>query len=111
LTQTVYCSLFVLICQSVLLAPSTCPQVAGTISSNLELSWDRGAEVTAMLARSDNHSQARAQQLRSRAAEIRSAAEGMQSIPARTTMLHIAETYDRLANHLDSKPEAVEREG
>jgi len=27
----------------------------------------------------------------------------MQSIPARTTMLHIAQTCDRLANHLDSQ--------
>jgi hypothetical protein len=64
-----------------------------------------------MLARSDNHSPARAQQLRSRAEEIRTAAEGMQSIPARTTMLHIAETYDRLANHLDGRPEPAKGEG
>ena len=55
-----------------------------------------------MLARSDNHSQTRAQQLRSRAEEIRGAAEGMQSIPARTTMLHIAETWMRLAKDAES---------
>jgi hypothetical protein len=70
----------------------------------LELSIVVGAEFSAMLARGNSDSPARARQLRSRAEEIRSAAEGMQSIPARTTMLHIAETYDRLANHLDSQP-------
>ena len=64
-----------------------------------------------MLARSDSDSPARARRLRSRAEEIRTAAEGMQSIPARTTMLHIAETYDRLANHLDGKPEPAKAEG
>jgi hypothetical protein len=64
-----------------------------------------------MLARSDSDSPARARQLRSRAEEIRTAAEGMSSIPARTTMLHIAETYDRLANHLDGKPAPAEHEG
>jgi hypothetical protein len=57
-----------------------------------------------MLARGDSDSPARARQLRSRAEEIRTAAEGMQSIAARTTMLHIAETYDRLASHLDGYP-------
>jgi hypothetical protein len=64
-----------------------------------------------MLAKNDGDNPARAKQLRSRAEEIRSAAGGMQSIPARTTMLHIAETYDRLANHLDGRPEPIKGEG
>jgi len=46
---------------------------------------------------------ARAQRLRSRAREIRAAAEDMLNVPARVTMLHIAETYERLANHLDDR--------
>jgi hypothetical protein len=57
-----------------------------------------------MHAESDNEDPARAQRLRSRAEEIRAAAEDMLSGPARTTMLHIAETYERLANHLDGRP-------
>lgn len=57
-----------------------------------------------MHAESDSENPARAQRLRSRAGEIRAAAEDMQSASARTTMLHIAETYERLANHLDGQP-------
>ena len=57
-----------------------------------------------MHAESGNENPARAQRLRSRAEEIRAAAEDMQSAPARTTMLHIAETYERLADHLDGQP-------
>ena len=57
-----------------------------------------------MHVESDDKNSTRAQRLRSRADEIRTAAEGMLSVPARTTMLHIAETYERLANHLDGQP-------
>jgi hypothetical protein len=64
-----------------------------------------------MLAESGNDNGARAQRLRSRAEEIRMAANGMQSVPARTTMLHIAETYERLANHLDGQPSPVKDTG
>ena len=60
-----------------------------------------------MQAGCDNDSTARAARLRDRAGEIRSAAEGMHSAPARTTMLHIADTYERLANHLDEHPDPV----
>ena len=55
----------------------------------------------------DNDSAARATRLRTRAEEIRTAAEDMHSVPARTTMLHIADTYERLANHLDEHPDPV----
>jgi hypothetical protein len=64
-----------------------------------------------MQAGSDNDSTARAARLRNRAEEIRSAAEGMHSAPARTTMLHIADTYERLANHLDEHPNPVKDAG
>ncbi len=64
-----------------------------------------------MQAGCDNDSTARAARLRIRAEEIRSAAEGMQSPPARTTMLHIADTYDRLAKHLDEHPHPVKDAG
>jgi hypothetical protein len=58
-----------------------------------------------MLTAIDNDSAARATRLRSRAEEIRAAAGDMHSAPARTTMLHIAETYERLANHLEGHPD------
>ena len=64
-----------------------------------------------MQAGCDNDSTARAARLRIRAEEIRSAAEGMHSPPARTTMLHIADTYDRLANHLDAHPDPAKDAG
>jgi hypothetical protein len=64
-----------------------------------------------MQAGSDNDSLAKAARLRTRAEEIRSAAEGMHSAPARTTMLHIADTYERLANHLDEHPNPVKDAG
>ena len=64
-----------------------------------------------MQAGCDNDSTERAARLRIRAEEIRSAAEGMHSAPARTTMLHIADTYERLANHLDGHPDPVKNAG
>jgi hypothetical protein len=64
-----------------------------------------------MQAGSDNDSSARAARLRDRAGEIRSAAEGMHSAPARTTMHHIADTYERLANHLDEHRNPVKDAG
>jgi hypothetical protein len=64
-----------------------------------------------MPAGTDNDSGAKAERLRHRAEEIRTAAVGMQSVPARTTMLHIAETYERLANHLDGQPGPVKDAG
>ena len=64
-----------------------------------------------MQAGSDNDSTARAARLRIRAEEIRSAAAGMHSAPARTTMLHIADTYERLANHLDEHPDPAKNAG
>ena len=64
-----------------------------------------------MPAGTDNDSGARAERLRHRAEEIRTAAEGMHSAPARTTMLHIADTYERLANHLDEHPNPVKDAG
>jgi len=62
-------------------------------------------------AGSNNYSTSRAARLRNRAEEIRSAAEEMHSAPARTTMLHIADTYERLANHLDEHPNPVKDVG
>ena len=59
----------------------------------------------------DNDIAARAARLRNRAEEIRSAAEGMHSPPARTTMLHIADTYERLAKHLDEHPNPAKDAG
>ena len=64
-----------------------------------------------MQAGCDNDIPARAARLRVRAVEIRSAAEGMHSAPARTTMLHIADTYERLANHLDEHLNPVKNSG
>jgi len=46
----------------------------------------------------------RAQRLRSRAEEIRTATADMQNASARATMLRIAATYERLANFLDGQP-------
>ena len=64
-----------------------------------------------MPAGSDSDSGARAERLRNRAEEIRTAAQGMRSFPARTTMLHIAETYERLANHIDGQPRPIKDAG
>jgi len=64
-----------------------------------------------MQAGGDNDSTVRAARLRNRAEEIRSAAEGMHSPPARTTMLHIADTYERLADHLDEHPKPAKDAG
>jgi hypothetical protein len=59
-----------------------------------------------MSAGSNSDNVARAKHLRNRAGEVRTAGEGMQSVPARTTMVRIAETYERLANHLDGEPKS-----
>lgn len=64
-----------------------------------------------MPAGSDNDSGARAERLRNRADEIRTAAESMHSIPARTTMLHIAETYERQDNQLNGQPRPINDAG
>jgi len=47
--------------------------------------------------------------LRGRAEEIRVAGEGMKNPHARVAMLHLAETYGRLANSLDFALERKKR--